>query len=109
VNRRDFIRGFGLASGGLVATATMAEAGMLAEFMSWLKRAPVWSFPSPDKLLAVPTSPLWNEIDAVTIDSIRENTIFDSLFTTSPIIQTMRVTKQFDGVPFIQEPFVYEA
>jgi hypothetical protein len=34
MNRRAFL-------GGLVATATMAEAGALAEFMDWLRRKPV--------------------------------------------------------------------
>lgn len=34
-----------MCGGGLVATATMAEAGFFAEFMAWLKRKPVWSFP----------------------------------------------------------------
>jgi hypothetical protein len=33
MNRRAFL-------GGLVATATMAEAGALAEFMDWLRRKP---------------------------------------------------------------------
>lgn len=42
-DRRSFLRLFG---GGLVATATMAEAGMLSEFFSWLQRKPVWSIPS---------------------------------------------------------------
>jgi hypothetical protein len=34
MNRRAFL-------GGLVATATMAEAGALAEFMDWLRRKPM--------------------------------------------------------------------
>lgn len=42
MNRRGFLKVLG---GGLVASATMAEAGMLAEFMDWLKRKPAWSFP----------------------------------------------------------------
>lgn len=44
MNRRSFL---GLAGGGLVASATMAEVGIWAEFMSWLQRKPVWSFPVP--------------------------------------------------------------
>lgn len=38
MNRRQFLRRSG---GGLVATATMAEAGLLSEFLSWLRRKPV--------------------------------------------------------------------
>ena len=34
-----------MCGGGLVATATMAEVGFFAEFMAWVKRMPVWSFP----------------------------------------------------------------
>jgi hypothetical protein len=46
VNRRQFLK---LGSGALVASATMAEAGMLDEFLSWLKRKPAYSFPTPNK------------------------------------------------------------
>jgi hypothetical protein len=47
LGRRDFLRIFSGAAGGIAVTATMAEAGMLAEFMDWLRRAPVWSLPVP--------------------------------------------------------------
>jgi hypothetical protein len=46
MDRRKFLRVFG---DGLVASATMAQAGMVAEFMDWLKRKPVWSFPSKSR------------------------------------------------------------
>lgn len=36
-----------MAAGGIVATATMAEVGFWADFMAWVKRMPVWSFPRP--------------------------------------------------------------
>ncbi len=45
MNRRKFLQIAGLTSGGLVASATMAEAGVFAEIASWLKRQPVWSIP----------------------------------------------------------------
>jgi hypothetical protein len=45
VNRRKFLQLAGLTGGGLVASATMAEAGAFAEITSWLKRRPVWSIP----------------------------------------------------------------
>src|SRR6266404_555959 len=60
MNRRSFI---GLLGGGLVASAIMAEAGALSEFLSWLKRAPVWSFPTPARNIA----PMWDEITAITL------------------------------------------
>ena len=40
-----------MCGGGLVATATMAEAGFFADFMAWVKRRPVWSFPTKPKVL----------------------------------------------------------
>ena len=46
MNRRDFLKLTVITSGGLVATATMAEAGFFADFLSWIKRRPVWSIPS---------------------------------------------------------------
>ena len=45
MNRRNFLKLAGLAGGGLVASASMAEAGFLADFLSWLKRRPAWSIP----------------------------------------------------------------
>jgi hypothetical protein len=45
VNRRKFLQLAGITGGGLVASATMAEAGVFAEIASWLKRRPVWSIP----------------------------------------------------------------
>jgi hypothetical protein len=43
MDRRQFLR---LGGAGIVASATMAEAGILSEFMSWLTRKPAWSFPT---------------------------------------------------------------
>lgn len=43
ITRRGFL---GRGSGALIASATMAEAGMLAEFLDWVKRKPV-SFTAP--------------------------------------------------------------
>jgi hypothetical protein len=45
VNRRRFLQLAGLTGGGLVASATMADAGLIAEIASWLKRKPAWSIP----------------------------------------------------------------
>jgi hypothetical protein len=46
MNRRSFLHTAGLSGAGLVATATLAEAGALAEFFDWLRRRPSFSFPS---------------------------------------------------------------
>jgi hypothetical protein len=43
VSRRGFLRLFG---GGIAASATMAEAGMLSELLDWIRRKPV-SFAAP--------------------------------------------------------------
>lgn len=42
MNRRRFLQ---LAAGAGVATATMAEVGFFAEFISWVKRSPKWFIP----------------------------------------------------------------
>jgi len=47
MNRRGFLKLFGGVTGGVIATATMAEAGALAEFLSWAQRSPSWSFATP--------------------------------------------------------------
>jgi hypothetical protein len=47
MDRRGFLKLFGGVTGGVIATATMAEAGALAEFLSWVQRSPSWSFASP--------------------------------------------------------------
>jgi hypothetical protein len=39
-------RGFLALGGGLIASATMAQAGALAEYLDWLRRKPAWSLPS---------------------------------------------------------------
>jgi len=38
-------RGFLALGGGLIASATMTQAGAFAEYMDWMKRKPVFSFP----------------------------------------------------------------
>jgi hypothetical protein len=40
-------RGFLFGASALVATATMAQADELAEYLDWLKRKPAFSFPTP--------------------------------------------------------------
>lgn len=40
ISRRKFLA----LGGGLIASATMAEAGALAEYMDWMKRKPAFSF-----------------------------------------------------------------
>lgn len=42
IDRRKFLR---LGGGALIASATMAEAGVVAEMLDWLKRKPAFSFP----------------------------------------------------------------
>jgi hypothetical protein len=83
MDRRSFLRGFG---GGLVATATMAEAGMLAEFFDWLKRKPVWSFPSK-------TSLSYDDLNAATMRYIVP-CLHDHVFKTSPIFMKLRKMPQ---------------
>lgn len=82
MDRRSFLNMFAGTTGGVVATATMAEAGMLAEFMSWLKRAPAWSFPSP-RYIHLSEVALWDEVTAVTIDGISAEIVLDSFFVDS--------------------------
>jgi hypothetical protein len=45
-DRRSFLKLLGGATGAITVASTMAEAEALAEFLSWLKRAPAWSFPA---------------------------------------------------------------
>ena len=46
-DRRQFLR---LGAGALVSSATMAEAGMLAELLDWIRRKPVFSIPKPSPI-----------------------------------------------------------
>jgi hypothetical protein len=80
MDRRSFLRVFG---SGVVATATIAEAGMLAEFMSWLKRNPVWSFPSKAKSLT------YFDLNAATINYIVPR-LADTDYKDSPIFTKLR-------------------
>jgi hypothetical protein len=80
MDRRHFLRLFG---GGLTATATMAEAGMLAEFLSWLKRKPVWSFPSGSG------SARYLDMNAVTMKYIMP-ALVDNFFRDSPLFLTLK-------------------
>lgn len=51
MNRRVFLRS---SAAGLVASATMAEAGAIAEFVDSIRRRPAFSFPSSrDSALAL--------------------------------------------------------
>lgn len=86
MDRRGFLKSFGMATGGLVATATMPEAGMLAEFMSWVRRAPAFSFPAPRPSI----EPLFDEISAATLKSMRSNIVFNPLFTPTPFMNKLR-------------------
>jgi len=82
MDRRGFLRMFGgTVGGGLVASATMAEAGMLSEFLSWLKRKPAWSFPRKQ--------PTYAEIDAATMCYIVP-AMPDIVFKTSPLFMKLR-------------------
>jgi len=92
MNRRGFLRSFAGVSGGLVVTATMAEAGALADFMSWLKRAPAWSFPSK----RVTASPLFNEMNAATLEHIRNTGIIAEMFNDSPFLRAITVPERIE-------------
>lgn len=78
MNRRDFLR---LGGTGLVTTATMAHAGMLAEFLDWLKRKPSWSFPSRERKL----SAMWDEINAATLREMRSLVTFGMLMNDNAL------------------------
>lgn len=95
MDRRGFLKFF---SGGLVATATMAEAGAFAEFLDWIKRAPAFSFASPKPL------PLFDLISAATLESIRTEVLFDNFFKPSPFIEKLR----YNGGTHIIEPFSFD-
>lgn len=86
MNRRSFLRVFG---GGLAATATMAEAGMLAEFLDWLKRKPAWSFPSKTRT--------YDDLTAATLKYITPH-FYDSLLAPDPLFVKLRLP-----VPIIVE------
>jgi len=109
MERRDFLKLFGGATGAVVATATMAQAGMLAEFMSWLKRAPAWSFPSRTVVEGVP---LFDGISAATLVSLRQNIIYDNLFVDSPLMSKLRRREGLESLVGGAEtapPFMYVA
>lgn len=104
MDRRGFLKLFGGATGALVASATMAEAGMLAEFMSWLRRAPAWSFPSRTVVEGVP---LFDQISAATLADLRDNIVFDNFFVDSAILRKLRVSghlNPFSGGLAMRQP-----
>lgn len=85
MDRRAFLK---FATSGVIATATAAEVGMWAEFMSWIRRSPAWSFSSqPFKF---PIDPLFSQIDAITLESIRKSVISDNFFMDSPFQKALR-------------------
>lgn len=86
MDRRNFLKLFG---GGLVATATIQEAGMLAEFMDWMKRKPVWSFPSKSRT--------YDDINAITLKYVTP-CLIDDFFKPTQIF--------WDGQKFM--PLIYE-
>lgn len=54
MDRRRFLRMLAGGAAGLTTAATMEQAGMLAEFMDWLRRKPVTTIgPEPDRLLYI--------------------------------------------------------
>ncbi len=99
MNRRGFLKFFG---GGLVATATMAEAGAFAEFMDWIRRAPAWSFPSPRY-----GDVTFDQINAVTLEYIRQPETYFWMPMDTPFKFKM-VKGFYTGGNIIQEPFTYE-
>jgi hypothetical protein len=104
MNRRNFLK---LGGGALVASATMAEAGMLAEFMSWLKRKPAWSFPSkPSYWVAVDPAFSYADLTDITIEYIVP-AIADTVFSVSPIFERLRFRNEdlIDGGGLLRIPF----
>lgn len=84
-DRRSFLKMFG---GGVVASATMVEAGMFAEFMSWLQRKPVWSIPARPQfgyhLSATQLSTvIW--YDKQFIENLKRNVTFEKFGVLRPL------------------------
>jgi hypothetical protein len=62
MDRRNFLRSLLGSASALTVTATMAEAGALAEFLEWCRRKPV--------SVQVPGDP-FDEINSVTLETIK--------------------------------------
>jgi hypothetical protein len=110
MDRRGFLKLFGGTTGALVATATMAQAGMLAELMDWLRRAPAWSFPSKPAL--VEHNPLFDEISATTLESLRDDIVFDNFFVDSLTLRKLRINRKlepFNAGRVVQTPFEFDS
>lgn len=88
-DRRSFLKLLGGATGAITVASTMAEAGALAEFLSWLKRAPAWSFPAklPAKGYGFP--------DAAAFDFFAKRGAVDWCFRPSPVF--LRLTQTYRG------------
>ena len=99
MDRRSFLRSFG---GGVVATATMAEAGMLAELFDWLRRKPVFSIPKP------PTVLTYEDLTAATQRYIVPKMV-DEIYKASPIFtRLVQVERDMDiASGKIHTQFVY--
>ena len=109
MDRRRFLQIFG---GGVVASATMAEAGFLADFMAWLKRKPVWSIP---KTLAVnPYIAEYSQFsglsqlatiyyDRKAIENLRANLMFQSFSDIKPLPEQRE--KSIQMIRFAQAAF----
>ena len=80
--RRQFLR---LAGSGLIASATMAEVGLWAEFVDWLRRRPVWSFPTSTSEFT------YYDVNVVTMRYITENFV-DLYFKESPVFRKLCYT-----------------
>jgi hypothetical protein len=110
MDRRGFLKMFGGATGGIVVATTMAQAGMWAEFMSWLKRAPAWSFPS--RITVQEDAPLlFDNITATTLESLRDSVVSDNFFVDSPFYAKLRYSvshKTFKGGETMRSPIYYE-
>lgn len=82
MNRRSFLR---LTGGGLIATATMAEAGLFAEFMDWLRRKPVWSIPANpfySKEFSTLATIYYNR---AALDALKRNLVFATFSALRPL------------------------
>lgn len=94
MDRRGFIKLFSGAAGAVVASATMAEAGMLSEVMSWLRRAPAWSFPA--RIVVDPEQLLFDQFSAATLKTLQKDVLYDNFFVGSPILNKLRTSGLLD-------------
>lgn len=100
MDRRAFLRSFGTGA-GVVAAATVADVGLWADMMEWL-RGPQRAYSIPARV-AVSGSLTYTDINAISVKYISEH-IADNWFKPSPLFEAIRA----DGEGRILVPFRYE-